>query len=91
METAGLARGTGELASFRGWALNLEPAFRLPCPASPTGVPRGGDFTPVHLEQPVPRQEGFGGLDSMDSVGTGDALSLVCLRECSWLCWSLHC
>ena len=49
--------------------------------ASPTGVPGGGDFSPVHLEQPVPREEGFGRPDSVDSVRTGnDVLSLA--RRC---------
>lgn len=45
----------------------------LHCPASPVGVPRGGDFSPVHLEQPVSRQEGFRGPDSVDGVRTGAA------------------
>lgn len=61
------------------WALCLE--LCLHCPAPPTGVPGGGDFSPVHLEQSVSRQEGFRGPDSMDRVRTGAALSLVRLSE----------
>ena len=46
------------LVRFCGWAVYLEPAS-LHHPAFPEGVPRGGDFSPVHLEQPVSGQEGF--------------------------------
>lgn len=68
------------LRMFCEWALHLLLAC-LPCPTIPVGVPRGGDFPPVHLEQPISRQEGFGGPDSLDSFRTGAVLSLIPPRE----------
>lgn len=80
---------------FCEWAVGGGRPSSLHCAASPAGVPGGRDFSPVHLEQPVSRQEGFGRPDSLDSVRTGDALPLACQCERSWpcrrVCVSLSC